>query len=172
MTKKVCVLLTAVLFLVGTAGANFVGPFTPDTSTLALYHLDETSGNAATDASANGNHGTLVGSDISRVPGKYSSNGVQLVTVAGGNAAGEGSAITMPANLLSRAHFTVQMDMNWDYSTTPPFPGDGYMGAIFGGGGSNTFARGWIDTTNSARWQCGLTFGVQTYAGWFQINTA
>lgn len=51
------------------------GPFPNDSNVVALYHCDEESGTQITDASPNGNHGTIHGA--TRVPGRFG-NGLQF----------------------------------------------------------------------------------------------
>ena len=146
----------------------FGSQYTVDENTIALWHLNENVGDVVFDESGI-NNGSLAGSDISWTSGLYGS-GLQLFSVTGGNIVGRGSQITLPANLLSRTNFTVQMNIRWDYQAQYPITGDSYAGHIFSGGGSNTFARVHI-VPDTDRNLLRLTFGVYCADGWVQITT-
>jgi hypothetical protein len=80
-----------------------------DTSLVALWHFDETSGTTATDSSGNGNNGTLVGTRASFAAGK-SGNALQLLNE---NAPTTDSYVTVPpsASLNNRGPMTVSFWM-------------------------------------------------------------
>jgi len=154
----------------GPAHAFNACEYEADEHTLALYHLNEGSGGTAADASPNGNDGTLVGDDVAWTSGLFGS-GVQLtMPTSVYQSPGQGSAIQLPDELFNRANFTIEMYLNWDYVAQGPIPGDSFCGYLFGDG-ENTFARGFIDTSNPYRWYCKLNFGVYTYWGWLEATT-
>ncbi len=61
MRKHLFIVLTA--SVVGMQGA-FAQEYQPDANTVALWHLNETSGSSVADASGNGNNGTAAGTTI------------------------------------------------------------------------------------------------------------
>ena len=131
------------------------------------WNLNENGGTAANDSIGTA-HGTLVGNDISWYNPGVSGSAIQLVQAASGGGgyptAADGSAIQLPNGILNRGISTIQMDLNWDYSTQGPYPGDGFCGYLFTDG-NNEFARAFIDDSTNP-WRCKLQFGVSTYGGW------
>jgi len=172
MLNRIALLSVVTLVLLFPAlarGAEYV--VTPET--IGLWHMNEGSGNLVADASPNGNNGTLVGNQAAWTTGLYGA-GVQLTQAAGGGGGypnpTDGSAIQLPSGILNRGVKTLQMYVNWDYSTQGPYPGDSFCGMLVSDG-NNMFARGFIDTSDPYRWRCRLNMGVSTYSGWFEIST-
>ena len=124
-------------------GAQYVdGP-----GTLALWHMDEGSGNTIVDATDNGNDGTFVGGLVEgayREPSfqlgaaRYGASGVRIprsapvsppYPVPGYESTPLG--IDFPVALTNRNDFTFQLNMAWTGSATELRPGDNLAGYLY-----------------------------------------
>jgi hypothetical protein len=164
MKKVEIVLLVSVigffLSVTGICNAFIPGEYTTDSHTVALYHLNQTSGTTVIDSSGNGNNGTLSGSILPQWTTGAFGGGLHL---ASGN--GVTSGIDLPMPFMTGPWATIEMTIKWDYTSSGPIPGDsaflGYLGF-----GSGVLIRAYIDDSNPARFKCKFHFIVSQYEGY------
>lgn len=114
--EKVLFMLAAVVLWAGSAQAAFTpGEYNTDAHTVALYHLNQSSGTAVTDSSGNGHDGTLVNSPLPTWTAGDFGNGLHIAGYPENG--GFNTGVALPGG---NAGYTLEFYYKWDYAYIDP----------------------------------------------------
>jgi len=158
---KILLTLAAVVLWVSTANATFTpGPYTDDAQTLALYHLNQSSGTTVIDDASSGrtaHNGTIINGTPNWTTGDF---GNGLGVTMGGN-------IGINAGVLTglTANYTIEFYFNWDYAYISE------LGNLFYADGA-AFARSYLVDHGASPATYQIDYGVRKGdGGWYEIFT-
>jgi hypothetical protein len=158
---KALFMLSAVVLLTCTATATFVpGEYADDSSTLALYHLNQSSGTTVLDDASTGrtaHNGTVVNGTPNWTTGDFG-NGL-------GVSMGGSTGINMGALTGLTASYTIEFYFKWNYAYI------GELGNLFYAEES-AFARSYLVEHGASPATFRIDYGVRKGdGGWYEIYT-
>jgi len=167
---RVLFALAAVVLWMSTANAWITGEFTDDAQTVALYHLNQSSGTTVTDdASVHtpARNATLAGNDLPTWTAGQFGNGLHM-----NMAATTGGAIVLSPKPDNGTWHILEMDVKWDY-TSSGIPGEGGFAGYLFSDWSQDFCRVFIDDSDPLNYRALLSYNFQCYGSpqWVGINT-